>query len=282
MKYIKLWEDHSSDWNWPEYSRLLELGLVEPDLFQCWTRIHFTPGQVPDKDALMQDLSEVAARSGVQCQGSHGTGQATGRFEADRLEYLWVGPVQGLKDWVEELRGRFQPWDRVVVRNWVRATAQWRTLEEREWWSWFQRGRGLDAIKESVDPAEQLQRLLDLGLIDPAEAGVKGLISALFTERYPDLQFEWSTRGEIRLKVSRPDGTQVSYLHRTANNPNRYMIVGDWLWKSSNRTYLQIHLTRDVVESGWELRQAIDVYRQSTPFLDKVYGGEKTGKDEIH
>jgi len=275
LKHIKLFEYWRPEWSWPEEARLIELGLHEPDLFQCWTRIPHEPSERLDKREVQERLERIAAEFGVQCQG----GRNAGRSAEERFEFLWVGPVQGLKDFVEAARREFLPWDRIVVRNWVRVTERWQTLEDQEWWSWFKKSRG---IVESVDPAEQLSRLADLGLLNLDEIEVKDFVVNLLERHYPELKFNWWSRGELRLKASLPDDTKPSYFTRAASNSSRWSLAGDWLWRGPNREMLMINTVTDSLAKDKDLQLALLIYRKSLPFLDAVYRDKKTGRDETH
>ena len=140
MKHIKLWEDWDPEleWSWPEWARLLELGLTEPDLFQTYIKIPFVD-EVLDKDWTRAELEALAAQFGVQCQGGHNAGP----FVKKRLEFLWVGPVQGLKAFATEVIERFPPEGRVGFRNWTRLKEDMDRHDIEEWWRWFRKNREL-------------------------------------------------------------------------------------------------------------------------------------------
>jgi hypothetical protein len=132
---------------------------------------------------------------------------------------------------------------------------------------------GLKYIKLWEDRQPGILRLIELGMVDAAELGVKGLSLALLREGWPGVEFSWNRGTDFtRLRASRPDGGGVSYMGRTASNPIRYGLQGDWLWRSSDGDYQTLRFRNDVLDPDRAIKLAKDLVEGSRPFLDRVYG----------
>ena len=126
MKYIKTFESRQN-WSWPRVKRLIELGLEEPDLFNCWTRVK--PSSSTDSlRAVELEFETIAAQFGVvRVYSGPGIGQT-------EWELRWAGPVEGLQHFADGVQ-----LDRpnTIIWGWGRLDPNRHAEELAAWYAAF-------------------------------------------------------------------------------------------------------------------------------------------------